>query len=170
MGILSNLIRPVGPAKPTAPVATPTKVAPATPTQTAAAGTPPTTALSRFNTAASGEQISGVNGLALIAAENTAAAGATGTPGTAASQQAGASSVQRLAGSQWAGMTGQVNNAQRAGDGAVWVTVPVDKVQVTPAGSRGIAPVYATAQGYRSKPGESVGSIPPPSTQAVGKP
>lgn len=70
-------------------------------------------------------------------------------------------SAQRLAGGQWAGFTGQVNHAQAAQDSApVWVTVPVDKVE-TRAGSTGVAPVYATPTGYRPRPGESAGSVPP---------
>jgi hypothetical protein len=70
-------------------------------------------------------------------------------------------SAQRLRSSAWAGKTGQVNHAQAAQDSApVWVTVPVDKVE-TRAGSSSVSAVYATPTGYRSRPGESAGSIPP---------
>jgi hypothetical protein len=70
-------------------------------------------------------------------------------------------SAQRLSSPQWAGKTSTLNNAQAAaGDADVYVTVPVDKV-VTAGGSSKVAPVYASSKGYRSRPGESAGSIPP---------
>jgi hypothetical protein len=83
------------------------------------------------------------------------------TPQTNPTTQDRHPSAQRLAATSWAGKTSQLNRAQAAQDGApVWVTVPVDKVE-TRAGSTATAPVYATPQGYRPRPGESAGSIPP---------
>jgi hypothetical protein len=79
-------------------------------------------------------------------------------------------SAQRLATSQWAGKTSDLNHAQAsAGGGEVWVTVPVDKVTTTQTSAK-VAPVYQTEQGYRAKPGESAGSIPPAAASAVGRP
>jgi hypothetical protein len=91
------------------------------------------------------------------------------TPQTNPTTQDQHPSAQRLAASQqWAGKTGQVNRAQAAQDQAdIWVTVPVDKIE-TKGGSTAAAPVYATPQGYRARPGESAGSIPPP--HRVGHP
>jgi cytoskeletal protein RodZ len=143
---------------------TPSKITPKT------SPTPPTTALSRFNTSAAAEGNQAAVNLALLEAENTGAAGTT-LQLTAAAMQAQSPSMQRLTSPQWAGMTGQMNNAQQAqGGGPVWVTVPVDKVIQAPGGGTGIAPVYATPKGYQARPGESVGSIPPVHTQAVGRP
>jgi len=77
-------------------------------------------------------------------------------------------SAQRLASGQWNGYSGQVNHAQAAQDSApVWVTVPVDKVETRASGAA-VAPVYASPTGYRPRPGESAGSIPPP--VAAGRP
>ena len=130
-------------------------------TPVATSSAPSAQSLSRFNAQAAQQGNQAATNLALLEAETTQAGAGGGTP----SQDANPS-VQRLSSNQWQGMTSQVNNAQRAQGsptgGDVWVTVPVDKVSVTPSGAQGIAPVYATAQGYRSKPGESVGSIPPP--------
>jgi hypothetical protein len=90
-------------------------------------------------------------------------------PGTSTAQDQHPS-AQRLATSQWHGKTNDLNHAQAAAGGSdVFVTVPVDKVVVS-QGSAKVAPVYATAQGYRSAPGESTGSIPPASASAVGRP
>lgn len=76
--------------------------------------------------------------------------------------QAGHPAMQRLATNQWDGYTGQLNRAQAAqGNADVWVTVPVDKVEVKPDGRGHAAPVFATTQGYRPRPGESAGSVPP---------
>lgn len=75
--------------------------------------------------------------------------------------------AQRLATKQWGGKTGTLNQAQAAApDSDVWVTVPVDKI-ITAGGSSKVAPIYASAAGYRPRPGESTGSIPPP--MAAGK-
>jgi hypothetical protein len=84
------------------------------------------------------------------------------TPGTIKStDQELHPSAMRLATPKWAGYTSTLNRAQASQDQAdVWVTVPVDKV-VASQGSHAIAPVYATTQGYKSRPGESTGSIPP---------
>lgn len=79
-------------------------------------------------------------------------------------------SAQRLSGASGAygGYTGQLNHAQAAqADSDVWVTVPVDRV-ITGGGSSKVAPVYSTSKGYRSRPGDSAGSIPP--TPAAGRP
>ncbi|HUO48232.1 MAG TPA: hypothetical protein VMU09_05315 [Acidimicrobiales bacterium] len=77
-------------------------------------------------------------------------------------------SAQRLQTPAWQGSTSQLNRAQAAqADADVWVTVPVDKVSVAPGGGHSIAPVYASTKGYRPRPGESVGSIPP--AVAVGR-
>ena len=129
----------------------------------AASGTPSAQSLSRFNRQAAQQGSQAAVNLALLEAETTQA-GAGGTP--QAQAQDGHPSVQRLAGDQWQGMTGQVNNAQAAqgaeSPGSVWVTVPADRVTVAPTGAHTVAPVYATPKGYRAKPGESAGSIPPP--------
>ena len=90
------------------------------------------------------------------------------TPAVGPTAQAQHPSAQRLNTAQWEGKTGQLNHAQAAaGDSEVYVTVPVDKV-VTAGGSSKVAPVYATSKGYRPRPGESAGSIPPP--HAAGRP
>jgi hypothetical protein len=90
------------------------------------------------------------------------------TPQTGPTAQDAHPSAQRLATNQWAGKTSTLNNAQAAaGDSDVYVTVPVDKV-VTSRGSSKVAPVYATSKGYRSRPGDSRGSIPP--TVPAGRP
>jgi hypothetical protein len=69
--------------------------------------------------------------------------------------------ARRLASPKWEGYTGTLNRAQAAQDSSnVWVTVPVDKILVT-GNKAAVAPVYASARGYRSRPGESTGSIPP---------
>lgn len=146
-------------------------IPPPTPPPSPPAGGTSAQALSRFNWQAAQQGNQAATNLALLEAENTQAAG---SGGTAAAAQAAHPATQRLSTNQWAGMTGQVNHAQAAQDvstaGQVWVTVPVDKVQTTPGGGQAAAPVYATSQGYKSKPGESTGSIPPPHASAVGRP
>jgi hypothetical protein len=90
------------------------------------------------------------------------------TPQTNPTAQDAHPSAQRLSAPNWNGKTGTLNRAQAAQDRAdVWVTVPVDKV-VSSGGSSAIAPVYATPTGYAARPGESTGSIPPPT--AAGHP
>ena len=87
---------------------------------------------------------------------------------TGQTAQAAHPSTQRLSGGQWNGKTSTLNHAQAAqGDADVYVTVPVDKV-ITSGGSSKVAPVYSTAKGYRPRPGESAGSIPP--TVPAGRP
>jgi len=74
-------------------------------------------------------------------------------------------SAQRLGSSQWSGKTSLLNHAQAAEDQApVWVTVPVDKVTTKGPISESSASahaVYQTPSGYKSRPGNSAGSIPP---------
>lgn len=90
------------------------------------------------------------------------------TPQTNPTAQEQHPSAQRLASSQMHGYTGQLNHAQAAEDHApVWVTVPVDKV-VTSGGSSSVSALYASPTGYKARPGESAGSIPP--TVPAGRP
>jgi hypothetical protein len=115
-------------------------------------------ALHRLAGQAASEQESGATQLALTPYEYGTQ---PITPQTNPTAQDLHPSAQRLATSAWAGKTGLLNHAQAAQDSApVWVTVPVDKV-VTRAGSSSVSPVYATPTGYKARPGESAGSIPP---------
>jgi hypothetical protein len=128
-------------------------------TDTSSAVTP--AALARLETQAGRQQASGATQLALTPYEyGTTPAGIN--PPTNPTAQDQSPSAQRLAAPNWQGKTGLLNNAQAAQDNAdVYVTVPVDKV-VTKGGSSSVTPVYATTQGYRARPGQSAGSIPPP--------
>lgn len=117
-------------------------------------------ALYRLSGQGASEQQSGKTQLALTPYEYGLNPGGINPPTNPTAQDMHPS-AQRLASSAWAGKTGQVNNAQAAQDSApVWVTVPVDKV-TTSAGKSQIAAVYASPTGYRSRPGDSAGSIPP---------
>lgn len=125
-------------------------------TTPAASAYPSAQEVSRLSRQASAQGNQAAVNLALLEAENTQAAAATPTPPQPHP------ALGRLSTDAWSGWTGQLNNAQRAAGGPAWVTVPADRVVVAPGGGQGIAPVYATTQGYRARPGESVGSIPPP--------
>ena len=131
-----------------------------------AADVPSAQDVSRVAQEGAAQSNQGAVNLALLEAENTQAA--AGAPTSGGSQDTHPS-VQRLSSPAWAGFTGQLNGAQAAAEDAdVWVTVPVDKVVTTPTGAAGIAPVYASTKGYRARPGESVGSIPPPTAVRRG--
>lgn len=124
--------------------------------------------LDRFNDAASQQGIQASQQLALTPYEYGTAPGSINPQQMNPTAQDQHPSAQRLATNKWAGKTGLLNNAQAAEDRAdVYVTVPVDKV-VTSGRSAAVAPVYATPTGYVPRPGESVGSIPPP--VAAGRP
>jgi hypothetical protein len=124
-------------------------------------------ALSRLSGEAASQQQSASTQIALTPYEYGTNPGGINPP-TNPTAQDQHPSAQRLATNQWAGKTDVLNHAQASTDGAeVWVTVPVDKVE-TKGGSSSAVPVYATAQGYKSRPGESSGSIPP--AMPVGRP
>jgi hypothetical protein len=127
-------------------------------TDTSSAVTP--AALARLNGDASAQQIAAQTQLALTPYEyGTTPAGIN--PPTNPTAQDQHPSAQRLATPQWAGKTSTLNRAQAAEENApVWVTVPVDKV-ITSGGSSSVSALYATPNGYRARPGESAGSIPP---------
>jgi hypothetical protein len=115
-------------------------------------------ALNRLEAAATQQQVANSTQLAETPYEYGTTPGAINPGPTAQAQHP---SAQRLASSQWQGKTGTLNNAQAAQDSApVWVTVPVDKVE-TKGGSTTASALYATPSGYKPRPGESAGSIPP---------
>jgi hypothetical protein len=117
-------------------------------------------ALNRLQGEATSQAVSNSTQLALTPYEYGTAPGGVNPP-TNPTAQDQHPSAQRLAGAKWQGKTSQLNNAQAAEDQApVWVTVPVDKVE-TKGGSSTVAPLYATPTGYKPRPGESAGSIPP---------
>lgn len=120
-------------------------------------------ALSRFEYQAADEQSDARRRLALAQP-----AAVQGTVPAGLGTGAGHPSAHRLNSSAWQGFTNDLNRAQAAqADADVWVTVPVDKVTIAPGGGHAIAPVYASTKGYRPRPGESAGSVPP--TVAVGR-
>jgi hypothetical protein len=120
-------------------------------------------ALNRLAGQAASQQESADSALAMVPYEYPG-----GAPPTNPTTQDQHTSTQRLASKQWAGKTSTLNAAQAAqGDADVWVTVPVDRV-ITDGTSSKVAPVYSSTKGYRSRPGESAGSIPP--VPAAGRP
>lgn len=124
-------------------------------------------ALARLQNEAAGQAVSSSTQLALTPYEYGTNPGAINPPSNPTTQDLHPS-AQRLAANNWAGKTGTLNHAQAAEDQApVWVTVPVDKVE-TKGGSSTVAPLYATPSGYKPRPGESAGSIPP--ALPVGRP
>jgi hypothetical protein len=119
-------------------------------------------ALDRLNNQAAGQLEANSTQLALTPYEYGLDPGAINQPPTNPTAQDLHPSAQRLATNQWQGKTSQLNHAQAAAPGApVWVTVPVDKV-ITRNGNAAVTPTYASTRGYVPRPGESVGSIPPP--------
>ena len=124
-------------------------------------------ALNRFEYQAGQESSTARTRLAMLQPAAVQGTVPAPVPDGAAAQSAHPS-MQRIASPAWQGFTGQMNRAQAAQDDAdVWVTVPVDKVSVSPGGGHAVHPVYASTKGYQPRPGESAGSIPPPQTQAV---